>query len=55
MAHIHPTALVARQAQFADDVSVGAYTSIGPDVSIGAGSRIGPHCVIDGHTRTEVS
>ena len=51
MAHIHPTALVARQAQLADDVSVGAYTSIGPDVSIGAGSRIGPHCVIEGHTR----
>jgi UDP-N-acetylglucosamine acyltransferase len=51
MAHIHPTALVASQAQLADDVSVGAYTLIGPDVSIGAGSRIGPHCVIEGHTR----
>jgi UDP-N-acetylglucosamine acyltransferase len=51
MAHIHPTALVASQAQLADDVTVGAYTLIGPDVSIGTGSRIGPHCVIEGHTR----
>jgi UDP-N-acetylglucosamine acyltransferase len=51
MSHIHPTALVASTAQLADDVSVGAYTLIGPDVSIGAGSRIGPHCVIEGHTR----
>ena len=51
MAHIHPTALVSSQAQLAHDVSVGAYTLIGPDVSIGAGSRIGPHCVIEGHTR----
>ena len=51
MPHIHPTALVSSQAQLADDVSVGAYTLIGPDVSIGAGSRIGPHCVIEGHTR----
>jgi UDP-N-acetylglucosamine acyltransferase len=51
MAHIHPTALVASLAQLADDVTVGAYTLIGPNVSIGAGSRIGPHCVIEGHTR----
>jgi UDP-N-acetylglucosamine acyltransferase len=51
MPHIHPTALVASTAQLADDVTVGAYTLIGPDVSIGAGSRIGPHCVIEGHTR----
>ena len=51
MADIHPTAIVASQAQLADDVSVGAYTLIGPHVSIGAGSRIGPHCVIDGHTQ----
>jgi UDP-N-acetylglucosamine acyltransferase len=51
MAQIHPTALVASTAELADDVTVGAYTLIGPDVSIGAGSRIGPHCVIEGHTR----
>lgn len=51
MADIHPTAIVASQAQLADDVSVGAYTLIGPHVSIAAGSRIGPHCVIEGHTQ----
>lgn len=51
MADIHPTAIVASQAQLAGDVSVGAYTLIGPHVSIGAGSRIGPHCVIEGHTQ----
>jgi UDP-N-acetylglucosamine acyltransferase len=51
MAHIHPTALVDPGAQLADDVSVGAYSLIGPHVSIASGSRVGPHCVIEGHTR----
>ena len=50
MAVIHPTAIVDPQAQLADDVSVGAYTIIGPHVRIGAGTVIGPHCVIEGHT-----
>ena len=50
MAMIHPTAIVDPQAQLADDVSVGAYTIIGPHVRIGAGTVIGPHCVIEGHT-----
>ncbi len=50
MAHIHPTALVDAQAQLADDVSVGPYTTIGPNVVIGAGTSIAAHCVIEGHT-----
>jgi UDP-N-acetylglucosamine acyltransferase len=50
MALIHPTALVDPAAELADDVSVGAYTLIGPEVVIGAGTRIGPHCVIEGRT-----
>ena len=50
MANIHPTALVDPQAQLADDVEVGAFTTIGPNVRVGAGSRIGSHCVIEGHT-----
>jgi len=50
MANIHPTALVDPQAQLADDVEVGAFTTIGPNVRVGAGSRIGAHCVIEGHT-----
>lgn len=50
MAQIHPTAIVDPQAQLADDVTVGAYTLIGPEVRIGAGTQIGPHCVIEGRT-----
>jgi UDP-N-acetylglucosamine acyltransferase len=50
MANIHPTALVDAQAQLAEDVQVGPYTTIGPHVRVGAGSRIGAHCVIEGHT-----
>jgi UDP-N-acetylglucosamine acyltransferase len=48
---IHPSALVDRGAWLAADVSVGAYTVVGPGVEIGAGSRIGPHCVLEGPTR----
>ncbi len=50
MANIHPTALVDPKAQLADDVSVGAFSIVGPNVVIGAGTSIGPHCVIEGHT-----
>ncbi|WP_298234449.1 acyl-ACP--UDP-N-acetylglucosamine O-acyltransferase [uncultured Azohydromonas sp.] len=51
MALIHSTALVDPAAELAEDVSVGAYTIIGPEVVVGAGTRIGPHCVIEGRTR----
>ena len=51
MARIHPTALVERTAELAEDVEVGAYSLIGAHVAIGAGSRIGPHAVITGRTR----
>ncbi|MFT3856850.1 MAG: acyl-ACP--UDP-N-acetylglucosamine O-acyltransferase [Aquabacterium sp.] len=50
MANIHPTAIVDPQAKLADDVSIGAFSVVGPHVSIGAGTTIGPHCVIEGHT-----
>jgi UDP-N-acetylglucosamine acyltransferase len=50
MPRIHATALVDPQAQLADDVEVGAFTTIGPNVKVGAGTRIGSHCVIEGHT-----
>ncbi len=51
MARIHPTAIVERTAELAEDVEVGAYSVIGAHVTIGAGSRIGPHAVITGRTR----
>jgi UDP-N-acetylglucosamine acyltransferase len=47
---IHPTAVVAPEAQLADDVEVGAYTVIGPRVDIGAGTTVGPHVVVEGRT-----
>ena len=47
---IHPTAIVASDAQIAADVEIGAYTVVGAGVVIGAGTWIGPHVVIDGPT-----
>lgn len=50
MSNIHATAIVDPSAELADDVTVGAYSLIGPEVSIGAGSKIGPHVVLEGPT-----
>jgi UDP-N-acetylglucosamine acyltransferase len=48
---IDPHALVSPRAQLASDVTVGAFTIIGPEVTVGPGTTIGPHCVISGFTR----
>jgi len=48
---IDPRAAISPQAELAADVTVGAFTVIGPDVAIGAGTVIGPHAVINGPTR----
>ena len=48
---IDPRAVIDSAARLAEDVSVGAFTLIGPDVEIGAGTWIGPHAVINGPTR----
>lgn len=48
---IDPRAAVDPAARLAADVTVGAFTVIGPQVEIGAGSVIGPHAVIQGPTR----
>jgi UDP-N-acetylglucosamine acyltransferase len=48
MSRIHPTALIAPDAQLAADVEVGAYSVVGPGVTIGAGTWVGPHVVIEG-------
>lgn len=50
MPRVHPTALVDRAAELADDVEVGAYSLIGPKVRLGAGTVVAPHVVIDGRT-----
>jgi len=50
MARIHPTALVDRQAELADDVEVGPYAIVGPRVRVGSGSSIGAHTIVSGRT-----
>jgi len=47
---IHPTAIISSKAELAEDVTVGAYSIIGPDVSIGLGTEVGHHIVIEGKT-----
>ena len=50
MINIHPTAIVEKGADIANDVVIGAYTTIGPNVKIASGNIIGPYCYIIGHT-----
>ncbi|MDR3567132.1 MAG: acyl-ACP--UDP-N-acetylglucosamine O-acyltransferase [Syntrophobacteraceae bacterium] len=47
---IHPTAIISPSAELAEDVTVEAYSVIGPDVVIGAGTVVGHHIVIEGKT-----
>jgi len=48
---IHPTAVIAGDAELAPGVAVGAYAVIGAGVCIGRGTIVGPHVVIEGPTR----
>jgi len=48
---IDQQAVVDRAAELAGDVSVGAFSVIGPGVVVDAGTWIGPHVVINGPTR----
>ena len=48
---IHPTAILEKGVVLDSDVTVGAYSLIGPQVEIGAGTSIGPHTVIECNTR----
>ena len=50
MAQIHPTAIVDPRAEFADDVSIGAYSIISGPVRIGAKTVIHPHSHLQGKT-----
>lgn len=47
---IHPTAIIAPDAELAEGVEIGPYTVIGPDVHIGKNTIISPHVVIEAHT-----
>ncbi len=48
---IHQTAIIDPKARLAEDVTVGAFSVIGPDVEIAAGCQIASHVVIEGPTR----
>src|SRR5207247_2844884 len=48
---MHRTARVDQTAHVAQDVSVGAYSIIGPKVTIGEGCRIAAHVVLERNAR----
>lgn len=50
MSRIHSTAIVDKNAQLDESVSVGPYAVIGPQVRIDADTIVGPHVVIEGRT-----
>ncbi|MDR2628927.1 MAG: acyl-ACP--UDP-N-acetylglucosamine O-acyltransferase [Puniceicoccales bacterium] len=48
---IHPTAIVEKGAQLADDVRVDAYAYVGKMVSLGKGTHVCHHATVDGRTQ----
>lgn len=50
MARVHPSSIVDRHAELADDVTVGPLSVVGAGVRIGAGSRLLSHVVVTGDT-----
>lgn len=50
MTDIHPTAVVAPEANLGNGVSIGPYCVIGSDVSLGEGVRLHSHVVVGGRT-----
>jgi UDP-N-acetylglucosamine acyltransferase len=46
MPNIHPTALVDKKAQIAEDVTIGPFSIVEPDVVIGNGSSIASHVLL---------
>ena len=53
MTRVHPTAIVAANAELAGDVVIGPYTVVGAETTIGAGTSIGAHVVIADRTSIE--
>jgi UDP-N-acetylglucosamine acyltransferase len=51
MPGVHPTAIVAGDAQLASGVEIGPYSVIGPEAAIGDDTVIGAHVVIAARTR----
>jgi UDP-N-acetylglucosamine acyltransferase len=50
VADVHPTAIVGKGAELADDVSVGPYAIVESGVKLGAGVKVHAHVVIGGRT-----
>lgn len=50
MIEIHPTAIVDRRAELADDVVVGPFCVVGPGVRLGSGVMLESHVVVTGRT-----
>ncbi len=48
---IHPTAIVADEAEIGADVTIGPFCTVGPDVVIEDRARLVSHVVANGHTR----
>jgi UDP-N-acetylglucosamine acyltransferase len=48
---IHPTAIVANEAEIGTDVSIGPFCTVGPDAVIEDRAKLVSHVVVDGHTR----
>jgi UDP-N-acetylglucosamine acyltransferase len=47
---IHPTAIIAKEAQIHPSVEIGPWCVVGPNVKIGRGSRLMSHVVVEGWT-----
>jgi UDP-N-acetylglucosamine acyltransferase len=47
---IHPTAIIHPGAKLAENVTVGAYSTIGEHVVIGSGTTVASHVVVEGWT-----
>ena len=50
MSNIHKTAIIEDGAIIGENVTIGAYTIIGPQVKIGNGTSVGSHTLIEGKT-----
>lgn len=50
MTEIHPTAVVEAGAELGENVSIGAFCSVGPNVTLADGCRLISHAVVAGRT-----
>jgi len=48
---IHPTAIVADDADIGADVTIGPFCTVGPNAVIEDRARLVSHVVVDGHSR----